>query len=744
MDERGASGAGPSRGDRMRRGALAAYLVVWAALAVSPVDRETWLLENGLVFALAALLLAIRRRFRFSNLSMVLILAFLSLHAVGSHYTYSAAPPGVWARDAFGLARNHYDRFVHLAFGVLWAYPFRELALRRVHAHRIWSYVVPCLAVLSCSSGYEILESWAAQVVNPAIGVAFVGAQGDVWDGQKDMTLAAGRRRARDARHGPGAARDGARALGPLARRRAGPRHGLGVGASGALALGASSRIESRHEEASLFESAELGHKIDKETWKREEPLVREALLGAQFELYEKKAFPIVILIAGVDGAGKGTTVNLLNAWMDPRTIETHALELPTAEERRFPTMWRFWRVLPRAGKIGILFGSWYTEPILSRVEGHADDAYLENAIAYINRFERMLTDEGTLLLKFWFHLSKKGQKKRLKKLEKNPRTRWRVTEQDWKRFEKYDDFRSISEHVLQSTSQGYAPWIVVEGADERYRHLTVGRTLLDAMRRRLDDGESNHTASVLPPQPLGSINVVESLDLSKKLDEDEYDKRLEKLQGRLNLLSRDPKFHRTGIIAVFEGNDAAGKGGAIRRVTAALDARYYRVHRISAPTDEEKAHSYLWRFWRRIPPLGRVGIFDRSWYGRVLVERVEGFADADDWNRGYSEIRDFETDLHDHGFVVSKFWLAISKEEQYRRFKAREETGYKRFKLTEEDWRNRDKWDDYVRAVSDMVDRTSTDVAPWTLVEAEDKLWARIKVLDTLCDQLEKRIESL
>jgi putative membrane protein len=192
MDERGASGAGPSRGDRMRRGALAAYLVVWAALAVSPVDRETWLLENGLVFALAALLLAIRRRFRFSNLSMVLILAFLSLHAVGSHYTYSAAPPGVWARDAFGLARNHYDRFVHLAFGVLWAYPFRELALRRVHAHRIWSYVVPCLAVLSCSSGYEILESWAAQVVNPAIGVAFVGAQGDVWDGQKDMTLALG------------------------------------------------------------------------------------------------------------------------------------------------------------------------------------------------------------------------------------------------------------------------------------------------------------------------------------------------------------------------------------------------------------------------------------------------------------------------------------------------------------------------------------------------------------------------
>jgi len=493
-----------------------------------------------------------------------------------------------------------------------------------------------------------------------------------------------------------------------------------------------------------LFESAELGHKIDKDTWKQEQPVVREGLLGAQFGLYETKAFPVVILIAGVDGAGKGTTVNLLNAWMDPRTIETHALELPTFEERRFPPMWRFWRVLPPRGKIAILFGSWYTEPILARVEGDADDAYLEKAIGTINRFERMLTDEGTLLLKFWFHLSKKAQKKRLKKLEKDEKTRWRVTEQDWARFEKYDDFVRVSEQVIQRTSDGHAPWIVVEGSDERYRHLTVGRTLLDALRRRLDGAPANPTASVLPPQPVSPINVIASLDLSKKLDADEYEKRLEEAQGRLNLLSRDPKFAKAGVIAVFEGNDAAGKGGAIRRLTAALDARHYRVVRIAAPTDEEKDHSYLWRFWRRIPPLGYVGIFDRSWYGRVLVERIEGFAQEHDWNRGYGEIRDFETELHDHGFVVSKFWLAISKDEQYRRFKAREETGYKRFKLTEEDWRNREKWDDYVHAVADMVDHTSTDAAPWTLVEAEDKLWARIKVIETLCEQIEKRLDQL
>jgi polyphosphate:AMP phosphotransferase len=493
-----------------------------------------------------------------------------------------------------------------------------------------------------------------------------------------------------------------------------------------------------------VFESAELGHKVDKATWKQESKVVREELLGAQFELLESKAFPVVILIAGVDGAGKGTTVNLLNAWMDPRLIHTHALELPSPDEKRYPPMWRFWRVLPPRGRISILFGSWYTEPILQRVEGNADEAYLENAIGYINRFERMLADEGTLLLKFWFHLSKKAQKKRLKKLEKNEETRWRVTEQDWARFEKYDDFVRVSEHVLQRTSHGHAPWIVVEGSDERYRHLTVGKTLLGALRRRLDGGNGNGTPSVLPPVRVSPRNVIESLDLSKKLDEKEYEKRLEQLQGRLNLLSRDPRFSRSGVVAVFEGHDAAGKGGAIRRVTGALDARYYEVHRIAAPSDEEKDHSYLWRFWRRIPPLGRFGIFDRSWYGRVLVERVEGYADEEDWNRAYSEIRDFESELHEHGFTVLKYWLSISKEEQYRRFKAREETGYKRFKLTEEDWRNRDKWDVYVQAISDMIDRTSTDVAPWILVEAEDKLWARIKVLETLCEQIEKRLTEL
>jgi len=494
-----------------------------------------------------------------------------------------------------------------------------------------------------------------------------------------------------------------------------------------------------------MFESAELGHEVDKATWKKEQPILREDLLTAQFELLEKKAFPVVILIAGVDGAGKGETVNVLNAWMDPRLIESHALEAPSDEDQRHPPLWRFWRVLPPRGQIGILFGSWYTMPILDRVLRDVDGPKLDQAIDRINRFERMLVDEGVLLLKFWFHLSKKAQKKRLKKLEKDPKTRWRVTKQDWERFEHYDEFVDVCAHVLRRTNQGHAPWIVVEGRDERYRHLTVGKTILGALRRRLDLPEEAIAApGVLPPAPVSDRNVIATLDLSMRLSEKDYERRLEKLQGRLNALSRDERFGRAGVVAVFEGNDAAGKGGAIRRVTAALDARHYRVHRIAAPSDEEQDHPYLWRFWRRVPPLGHFAIFDRSWYGRVLVERIEGFAAERDWNRGYGEINDFEAELSEHGLIVVKFWLAISREEQERRFQARQQTGYKRFKLTEEDWRNREQWDDYVRAVSDMVDRTSTEITPWCLVEAEDKLWARIRVLETLCERIEERLESL
>ncbi len=493
-----------------------------------------------------------------------------------------------------------------------------------------------------------------------------------------------------------------------------------------------------------MFESAELGHKVDKATYAKEVPQLREDLLNAQFDLAEKGKFQVIILIGGVDGAGKGETVNLLNEWMDPRHIQAHAMGDMSDEERERPAMWRFWRALPPKGKIGVFFGSWYTAPIVRRVLKQSSAADLNQNIERIKHFERMLTNEGALVLKFWFHLSREVQSKRLKTLEKDPKTRWRVTAQDWQRFKLYDKFRKVSEHTLRETSTAEAPWVVVEGSDAHYRNLTVGKTLLQALRDRLDH-PAKQLARVAPLQPpIDQLDVLDKLDKTLKIAKKKFDTDLEKYQGKLALLTRDPKFRKISVIAVFEGSDAGGKGGAIRRITGALDARHYRIIPVAAPTEEERAQPYLWRFWRHVPRIGRFTIFDRSWYGRVLVERVEKFCSEADWMRAYGEINDFEEQLTESGAVVLKFWLAITKEEQLRRFKEREKIGFKRFKITEEDWRNRKKWDDYERAVCDMVDRTSTEIAPWTLVEANDKNFARIKILKTLCQRIEAALDKV
>ena len=356
-----------------------------------------------------------------------------------------------------------------------------------------------------------------------------------------------------------------------------------------------------------------------------------------------------------------------------------------------------------------------------------------------------MLTDEGALVVKFWFHLAKDAQKKRLTALQKDPKTRWRVTKFDWERYGLYDKFRKVSEHTLRETSTAEAPWIVVEGADARYRNLTVGKTLLEALRKHLDNTAKPLARSIAPLQSrIDELDVLDRLDMSQKIIKKKFETELEKYQGKLALLTRHPKFSKISVIAVFEGSDAGGKGGAIRRITGALDARHYRIVAVAAPTEEERAQPYMWRFWRHVPHLGRVTIFDRSWYGRVLVERVENFCSEVDWMRAYSEINDFEEQLTESGAVVLKFWLAITKEEQLRRFKEREKIGFKRFKITEEDWRNREKWDAYERAVCDMVDRTSTEIAPWTLVEANDKNFARIKILKTLCQRIEAALKKI
>lgn len=493
-----------------------------------------------------------------------------------------------------------------------------------------------------------------------------------------------------------------------------------------------------------MFESAELDHKIDKDTYRKAVPALRAALLDAQYDLKEKGKIPVIVLVSGQDGAGKGETINILYEWMDPRFISTLAFSAPNDEERQRPFMWRYWRALPPKGRIGIFAGSWYSSPIHDRLEGRMSRAAMDQRIDQINRFEAMLVNEGALVLKFWFHLTKDGQKRRLRALEKDPRTAWRVSKWNWDRLKTYDELQDVAGHVLRMTNTPWAPWIIVSGEDDRYRSLTTGQIILEALKKRLAAGGKAVTPVAPPPLPasIDGRDILSELDLTLKAKKN-YEDELAKWQGKLSELVRDPRFKQRSLVCVFEGSDAAGKGGSIRRITSALDARDYQIVPIAAPTEEERAQPYLWRFWRHMPRTGRVAIFDRSWYGRVLVERVEGFCAEADWLRAYTEINDFEHELAEAGAVVVKFWLQISREEQLKRFKEREKIQFKRFKITEEDWRNRKKWDAYHRAVCDLVDRTSTGLAPWTLVEANDKNYARVKILKTLCQRLEKELNA-
>lgn len=504
-----------------------------------------------------------------------------------------------------------------------------------------------------------------------------------------------------------------------------------------------------------MFRTAEVGRRVSKADYEAALPALRVELIELQQRLRHAD-FPVIVLFAGVDGAGKGGTVNLLNEWMDPRWLQTRAYGEPSDEERERPEFWRFWRDLPPMGRIGMFLSAWYSRPVLDEAYGRADDGAFDRDLDRIIAFEELLADEGAVILKFWMHLGKKAQKRRLKSLEKDPLTSWRVTKTDWDHWKRYGAFIAAAERLVMRTSRAHAPWMIVEGEDPRYRSLAVGRRLRDAIRSRFDaptpslTPDSSESAGGDGPdavdsslEPAFERTVFSTLDMEADADRSTYDERLPKAQARLNRAYRAARDAGRSTVLVFEGWDAGGKGGAIRRLTAAMDARDYQVIPIAAPSDEERARPYLWRFWRQLGRAGRVTIYDRSWYGRVLVERVEGLARPDEWQRAYAEINDFERQLVESGIIVVKFWLHITPEEQLRRFERRQEIPFKRWKLTDEDWRNREKWSEYERAAHQMIGQTSTSLAPWRLVPADSKRFARLAVLDTVCDALEDALEG-
>jgi polyphosphate kinase 2 (PPK2 family) len=546
-----------------------------------------------------------------------------------------------------------------------------------------------------------------------------------------------------------------------------------------------------------MLELIDLDQSVSKETYQRVFPGM-EIRLGECQRAARAAGVPVVIVFEGWDAAGKGTLINRLTQALDPRGFQVHPTGAPDKAERLRPWMWRFWTALPAAGSFAIFDRSWYGRVLLERIAGLTPKRQWKRAYEEIQQFERQLADDGTVIVKFWLHIGKREQRQRFKRLEDDPATAWKVGKDEWKRHRQYERWLEAVEEMLQRTSTAYAPWTVVEATHGRFARVKVFETVIQAVEQQLQrlGGSGNSSASeaeqedapstggpadqrdqrcasvpvgarcpaargtppvgwkgkpAAEPQPMpepaelaaSRQTILDRVDLSLSLPRDEYEQQLAQLQERLFRLEHELYVARLPAVIVYQGWDAAGKGGTIKRLTRGLDPRGYRVVPVGPPTAEEKAHHYLWRFWKNVPKAGHITIFDRSWYGRVMVERVEGLCTEDQWQRAFREINEFEHQLADFGTALVKFWLQIDRDEQLRRFQAREQTPYKRWKITAEDWRNREKWEQYEVAVVEMLERTSTTYAPWTILEANCKLYARIKALRTVAEALQSALRG-
>ena len=494
-----------------------------------------------------------------------------------------------------------------------------------------------------------------------------------------------------------------------------------------------------------MLEVCEVGNKVSKEDYEEAIPGLRVGLINAQYDLRDAN-FPVIIWIAGDDRLAANELVNRLNEWMDSRFADTRVFADPTDEEYQRPHLWRLWRSLPPKGRAAFFVGG-LMRAAIQRADDEIDEPSFSIWLRHIANLQNELVADGALILKFFLHTPAKEQKKKLKKAEKDRHAGWQVDQRDWAALDTLGPVLPIAERILRETSGPGAPWTIVESTDSRYRDLTVARTILAAITARLNEKKPAHHGVALAETVFGDFdaeaNVLSGVDLAKSLTREEYRHQLGKEQAKLKKLTIEARQRGVSSVLAFEGWDAAGKGGVIRRVTAAMEAGDYRVISVAAPTEEERKYHYLWRFWRDLPAAGKVVIFDRTWYGRVLVERLEGFAAPAEWQRAYDEINDFEAQMVEHGYYVAKFWLHISPEEQLARFKAREDTLYKKHKITEEDYRNRERWDEYVKAVDQKVLRTTSEGARWHVIPANDKRYARVATLRAINKGLAHRLRD-
>ncbi len=543
-----------------------------------------------------------------------------------------------------------------------------------------------------------------------------------------------------------------------------------------------------------MLDQIDLERSITKSEYKRRLRELQQRMYDMQQALVEARR-PALILFEGWAGTSKIGTIGQLTRRLDPRGLRVHPVTPPRTFETLYPWLYRFWLKTPSYGEMAIFDRSWYRQVLADRTKAEIAAADWLGRCEDIVSFERQLADDGAVILKFWLHISKHEQARRFHKLESDRLTAWQVTDEDRWQHKHYEHMLAAVEDLLPRTDTPYAPWITLPATDRRYMRIAVLETVLSTLEARLgrtngrrdgdhdddfdDSGAAFRRGPALHPtlsltalslssesngqdsataahangdelkpddepreQPrLEIAGVLGRVDLRLRLDQKAYERELKELQARLHLIGLEVYRQQRPVTLVFEGWDAAGKGGAIKRLTEKLDPRGYIVHAIAAPAGEDKTHHYLYRFWRRLPARGEIAIFDRSWYGRVLVERIEGFAREDEWQRAYAEINEFERQLVEFGTVVCKFWMHISPDEQLRRFEERQNVHYKAWKLTDDDWRNREKWPQYEQATDEMLLRTSTPAAPWTVVESEDKRFARIKVLRTVVRRLEEEL---
>lgn len=463
--------------------------------------------------------------------------------------------------------------------------------------------------------------------------------------------------------------------------------------------------------------------------------------LSTQQQQIKRAKLPVVVLIEGWGSSGKGSLISDIILSIDPRSFTVYSITPPTDEEKRHPFFWRYFKKIPEAGQFVFFDSGWYGETVKNMMVDGLDGRDCRERIRSINAFERQLTDNGYLVVKFFLHIPKKVQDKRFGRLLDSKNTEWRISDLDKHENKHYKEYAAVWDKLMDKTDTVCAPWHIIDGT-ERTKKLQVYRILTDAIAAAAEGRRPEYTA----PQdsfPLLAMPKLADVPLNQQVDEADYRIRLKEAQNHLKDLHNRIYRKKIPVILVYEGWDAAGKGGNIKRVAAALDPRGYEVVPVAAPDKHELSRHYLWRFWNRIPKTGHITIFDRSWYGRVMVERLEGFCKEADWKRAYHEMNEFEQELSSWGAVILKFWIHIDKDTQLERFTERQNTPEKQWKITEEDWRNREKWDLYEVAVDEMLQKTSTQYAPWYIIESKDKRYARLKVLNILIEALEKALEE-